>query len=220
MVPADRFSVQADFQNTEARLASPSRKANMNRNLSFLAGLLLVSGMAMGQAQQTPSNTDVRGAAGGAASQTDQSTQQVLNKQAAGQTAATPARPAGGTKTAPEPKTKEEEAAMKAVIAKASDPAAMEAAANDFSAKFPDSNVRGMLYRQLMLVYEQQGNADKSYEMGRKSLTFDPDDPSLSPTARSISRDTPATATSIRMSVSPKPRRWPMIRWRTSTSFA
>jgi tetratricopeptide (TPR) repeat protein len=153
----------------------------MNRNLNLLAGLVLVSGMALAQAPSntgTPSN-DVRGAAGGAASQTNQTTDKVLNKQAATDTTKTaaPAPPAGGTKVAPEPKTKEEEAAMKAVIAKANDPAAMQTAADEFSTKFPDSNVRGMLYRQLMLVYEQQGNADKSYEAGRKSLTFDPDDP-------------------------------------------
>lgn len=87
------------------------------------------------------------------------------------------AKPAGGTKTAPEPKTKEEEAAMKAVIAKQGDPAGMLAAADDFAAKYPDSTVRGMLYRSVMLSYEQQGNADKSYEIGRKALTFDSDDP-------------------------------------------
>lgn len=92
-------------------------------------------------------------------------------------TAAQPAVLTGGTKVAPEPKTKEEEAAMKAVIAKMSDPAAMTAAADDFSAKYPNSNVRGMLYRQIMLVYEQQGADDKAYEAGRKAMTFDPDDP-------------------------------------------
>jgi tetratricopeptide (TPR) repeat protein len=78
---------------------------------------------------------------------------------------------------APEPKTKEEAAAMKEVIAKVNDPAAMQVAVDEFATKFPESNVRGMLYRQLMLVYEAQGNADKAYEAGRKSLTFDADDP-------------------------------------------
>src|SRR4051794_12792713 len=130
----------------------------MNRNFSYLAGLILMSGIAMGQIP-TPS-TDVRGAAGGAASSGEQRMEQaVKDKAGSAQTPAKPPVKVGGTKVAPEPKTKEEEAAMKAVIAKASDPAAMEAAANDFSTKFPDSNVRGMLYRQLMLLYEQQGNA-------------------------------------------------------------
>ena len=149
----------------------------MNRNFSYLAGLMLMSGMAMGQGIPTPS-TDVRGAAGGAASQGEQRMEQVLKDKApATQTTAKPSTPAGGTKVAPVPKTKEEEAAMKDAIAKASDPAAFQAAVDDFATKFPDSNVRGMLYRQLMLVYEQQGNADKGYEAGRKALTFDPDDP-------------------------------------------
>ena len=155
----------------------------MNRNLNFLlAGLVLVSGMAMAQnqANPTPSSTDVRGAAGGAASQTNQLIDKAAKDSAAKQTPAAnaaPLPPAGGTKTAPVPKTKEEEAAMKEVIAKASDPAAFQTAVDDFATKFPESNVRGMLYRQLMLVYEQQGNADKAYEAGRKALTFDPDDP-------------------------------------------
>ena len=148
----------------------------MNRNINVMAGLLMLAGMAM--AQTTPSNTDVRGSAGGAASQTGKTTQQVFQQKAAeGAAQAAPAPPAGGTKVAPVPKTKEEEAAMKAAIAKASDPAAFQTAVDDFAAKFPESNVRGMLYRQLMLVYEQQGNADKAYEAGRKALTFDPDDP-------------------------------------------
>ena len=147
----------------------------MKRNLSVLAGLLMLSGMAMAQAAP---GGDLKGAAGGAASQTGKTTQQVFQQKAAeGAAQSAPATPAGGTKVAPVPKTKEEEAAMKAAIAKASDPAAFQTAVDEFSAKFPDSNVRGMLYRQLMLVYEQQGNADKAYEAGRKALTFDPDDP-------------------------------------------
>jgi tetratricopeptide (TPR) repeat protein len=153
-------------------------RQSMNRNLLLLAGLALVSGMAAAQGIPTPS-TDVRGAAGGAASQGEQRMEQVLKDKAGATqtTAKPPSPPAGGTKVAPVPKTKEEEAAMKDAISKASDPAAFQAAVDDFAAKYPDSNVRGMLYRQLMLVYEQQGNADKGYEAGRKALTFDPDDP-------------------------------------------
>ncbi len=93
------------------------------------------------------------------------------------QQAAKPTEPVGGTKTAPVAKTKEEQDAVNAVLSKTADPAAMQAAADDFSTKFPDSNVRGMIYRSVMLAYEQQGNADKAYEAGRKALTFDPDDP-------------------------------------------
>src|SRR4051812_14573992 len=130
----------------------------MKRDLSVIAGLLLFAGMAMAQAAP---GGDLKGSAGGAASQTGKTTQQVFQQKAdeAAGKAAPPATPAGGTKVAPVPKTKEEEAAMKAAIAKAGDPAAFQTALDDFSAKFPDSNVRGMLYRQLMLVYEQQGNA-------------------------------------------------------------
>jgi tetratricopeptide (TPR) repeat protein len=57
------------------------------------------------------------------------------------------------------------------------DPAAMEKAADDFAAKYPDSELRGMLYKSVMQKYQQANNGDKMLEMARKALTFDNDDP-------------------------------------------
>jgi tetratricopeptide (TPR) repeat protein len=57
------------------------------------------------------------------------------------------------------------------------DPAAMEKAADDFAVKFPDSELRPILYSAAMNLYQQANNADKMMEMGRKVLTFDPDSP-------------------------------------------
>ena len=57
------------------------------------------------------------------------------------------------------------------------DPAALEKAANDFAAKFPDSELRIELYKQSMLAYQQAANSDKIIEMGRKVLALDADDP-------------------------------------------
>ena len=89
---------------------------------------------------------------------------------AAGQTAA----PAG--KRAPAAKTQPEFEAYKAAIA-LTDPAAVEKAAADFATKFPDSELRVMIYRSAMQKYQAANNGDKMMEMAQKALTFDADDP-------------------------------------------
>ncbi len=55
------------------------------------------------------------------------------------------------------------------------DVAKADAAANDFAAKFPDSDLRSVLYEQLMRRYQAANNAEKTLEMGRKVLALDPD---------------------------------------------
>src|SRR5947209_3843810 len=89
--------------------------------------------------------------------------------------AAQPAQPQG--KRPPQAKTQPEFDAYKAATANTSDPAALEKAADDFAAKFPDSELRPILYRTAMHSYQAANNADKMLEMGRKVLKFDPDDP-------------------------------------------
>src|SRR5438309_6657597 len=94
---------------------------------------------------------------------------------AQGAVAAQPAQPQG--KRPPQAKTQPEFDAYKAAMANTSDPAALEKAADDFAAKFPDSELRPILYRTAMHSYQTANNADKMLEMGRKVLKFDPDDP-------------------------------------------
>ena len=91
---------------------------------------------------------------------------------AAGQSAAT--APQG--KRPPQAKTQPEFEAYKAAIA-LTDGAAVEKAADDFAAKYPDSELRVMLYKAAMGRYQQVNNADKMLEMAQKALTMDPDDP-------------------------------------------
>jgi len=88
----------------------------------------------------------------------------------AGQTAA----PAG--KRPPQAKTQPEFDAYKAAAA-ITDPAAQEKAADDFAAKFPDSELRPLLYKAVMHSYQQANNAEKMMAMSQKVLSFDPDDP-------------------------------------------
>ena len=88
----------------------------------------------------------------------------------AGQAAA----PAG--KRPPQAKTQDEFAAYKAAAA-LTDPAAQEKAANDFATKFPDSELRSLLFKSVMHAYQQANNGDKMMEMSQKVLTYDADDP-------------------------------------------
>jgi tetratricopeptide (TPR) repeat protein len=89
--------------------------------------------------------------------------------------AAPPAAPLG--KRPPQAKTQPEFDAYKAAAANVSDPPALEKAANEFATKFPDSELRALLYKAAMRSYQSANNADKMMEMGRKVLTLDADDP-------------------------------------------
>jgi tetratricopeptide (TPR) repeat protein len=103
------------------------------------------------------------------------------NPPAAGQAApaqgATPGAttvPAG--KRPPQAKTQPEFDAWKAAAAN-TDPAALEKAADDFATKFPDSEIRILLYQNAMRLYQNANNADKTEAMGRKVLSLDGDYP-------------------------------------------
>ena len=84
------------------------------------------------------------------------------------------AAPAG--KRPPQAKTQPEFDAYKAAAA-STDPAALEKAADDFATKFPDSELRVLLFKVAMRLYQNANNADKTEAMGRKVLSFDGDDP-------------------------------------------
>jgi tetratricopeptide (TPR) repeat protein len=85
-----------------------------------------------------------------------------------------PAAPAG--KRPPQAKTQPEFDAYKNAAA-ITDPAAQEKAADDFAAKFPDSELRPVIYKGVMRSYQQANNSDKWLATSRKVLMYDPDDP-------------------------------------------
>jgi len=84
------------------------------------------------------------------------------------------AAPAG--KRPPQAKTQPEFDAYKAATG-LTDPAAQEKAADDFAAKYPDSELRPLIFRSVMHAYLQANNGEKVMEMGRKILSYDADDP-------------------------------------------
>ena len=92
------------------------------------------------------------------------------------QPAAQATAPAG--KRPPQAKTQAEFDAYKTANA-LTDPAAQEKAADDFAAKFPDSELRVVLWKAVMRSYQRTGNSDKTVETARKGLALDGDDPEL-----------------------------------------
>jgi hypothetical protein len=76
-------------------------------------------------------------------------------------------------KKAPAPKTQAEYDAYKAAAAQA-DATKLEAAATDFAQRFPDSELRAFLFQQAMGMYQQANNPEKTLEMARSVLKYDP----------------------------------------------
>jgi tetratricopeptide (TPR) repeat protein len=95
----------------------------------------------------------------------------------------TPAAPAQGTtaaapaKTPPQAKTQAEFDAFNTAKTSASDPEALEKAADDFAAKYPDSELRILLYEQDVAAYQQANNSAKMESVGKKVLAIDPNQP-------------------------------------------
>ena len=94
---------------------------------------------------------------------------------AAPQGTTAPAPPLG--KRPPQAKTQPEFDAYNAAVATQKDPAATEKAADDFAAKFPDSELRVLIYKAAIRGYQNANNGDKMSEMAQKLLKLDPDDP-------------------------------------------
>lgn len=74
-------------------------------------------------------------------------------------------------------RTQAEYDAYQAIKTKPQTPEELEKAADEFAAKFPDSNLRIVLYRGVMQSYQQAENADKMMSAGLKVLALDKDDP-------------------------------------------
>jgi tetratricopeptide (TPR) repeat protein len=74
-------------------------------------------------------------------------------------------------------KTTEEYQAYQTAVANAQNPDAMEKAAGEFATKYPESELRVLLYRAAMNSYQTAGNSQKMMDLGLKVLGIDKDDP-------------------------------------------
>src|ERR1700688_3634315 len=127
---------------------------------AIMLGMLAVAALAV--AQPPSQQTHPAGAQGGA-------------QQGSAQSGSATAAPQG--KRPPQAKTQPEFDAYNAAMANQKDPAAMEKAADDFATKFPESELRVLLYKAAMRGYQNANNGDKMAEMAQKLLKLDPDDP-------------------------------------------
>ena len=86
-----------------------------------------------------------------------------------------PSSKAGGHKLL-QAKSQDEMKAYQDAVSK-TDPAQMEAAANAFAAKYPNSELKAALYVRAMNMYGQANNSEKVIETGRKAIAADPTNP-------------------------------------------
>jgi tetratricopeptide (TPR) repeat protein len=86
------------------------------------------------------------------------------------------AAPAPAGPHQPQAKSKEEFDAYNLAASK-TDPPQLEAAADEFAQKFPNSELKELLYVRSMNTYQQQNNSGKVVAMGRKAIEANPTDP-------------------------------------------
>jgi hypothetical protein len=103
---------------------------------------------------------------------------QAASKDAKKDTAPAPAPAAPAGKHLPQAKTQPEFDAYQAAMNNTT-PETTEKAAEDFATKFPDSEIKILIYKQAMRSYQSANNADKTVDMGRKALALDGDDPEV-----------------------------------------
>ena len=136
--------------------------------------LLLAAAMAWGQSSNPPAN----GKASGAQTANPESAPSITN-------------PKG--KRPPTAKTKQEYDQYLAV-ANAPDAATSEKLAREFEAQFPNSELLPFVYQAVMTKYQKADNGDKTLDMGRKVLQYDPDNcPALVMNATVLAERTRAT---------------------------
>ena len=87
----------------------------------------------------------------------------------------TSAKPAPAKK-GPQAKSKAELDAYRSAAAQ-TDPAKLEAAADEFAQRYPASELRPFLFQRAMGLYAQAGNPGKTLEMARAELKYDPSNP-------------------------------------------
>src|SRR6202142_596306 len=138
--------------------------------LGILSIAVLAAAQSTGAAPQTPAAAQPASGQGTPAQGTPAQGTPAQTTPASG-AAAQPA-----VKRPPQAKTQPEFDAYK-VAAAATDAAALEKAADDFATKFPDSELRILLYKTDMHLYQNANNAEKTESVGRKVLALDPDDP-------------------------------------------
>ena len=132
------------------------------RSTAILAFVFLVAMASLAQASgQAPAQSTTPPTQGSAPTQTPSNVQ---------------ATPATGSHRVLQAKTQEELKAYQDAFAK-TDPAQLEAAADDFAAKYPNSELRASLYQRAMNLFAQSNDTEKVIITGRLAIAADPTNP-------------------------------------------
>jgi tetratricopeptide (TPR) repeat protein len=134
----------------------------MKRITATLAAALLASTAALAQSNAAPAQAVPPGGA---------QTQASAPAPAAGSQA-----PSTGNHKVLQAKSQEEMTAYQAAFA-ITDPALAQTAADDFSAKYPSSELRASLYMRVMNLFAQTNNTEKVIATGRQAIAADPTNP-------------------------------------------
>ena len=121
------------------------------RSAAIMAATILAANLAVGQTNTTPNPGPSAGTA-------------------AGKT------PASGAPRVLQAKSQEELKTYQDAFAK-TEPALVEAAADDFAAKYPNSELRASLYIRAMNLYSQSNDTEKVIVTGEKAIADDPINP-------------------------------------------
>jgi tetratricopeptide (TPR) repeat protein len=132
------------------------------RSTAILVGVLLAAMASLAQASgQAPAQSTTPSAQGSAPTQTPSNVQPT---------------PASGSHRVLQAKSQEELKAYQDAFAK-TDPAQLEAAADDFAAKYPNSELRASLYQRAMNLFAQSNDTEKVIITGRLAIAADPTNP-------------------------------------------
>jgi tetratricopeptide (TPR) repeat protein len=143
-------------------LAGFEQKEEIMRSTAIIVVVLLAVTASLAQTSgQAPAQT------------TTQPSQSTAPNQAAGNGQA---QPASGSHRVLQAKSQEEMKAYQDAFAK-TDPAQMEAAADDFAAKYPNSELRASLYQRAMNLFAQSNDTEKVIITGRLAIAADPTNP-------------------------------------------
>ena len=130
------------------------------RFTAIMAATMMAASLAWGQTNTTPPQ-------GSSAATPAAKAQTTGNGQAA---------PATGSSRVLQAKSQEELKAYQDAFAK-TEAASMEAAADDFAAKYPNSELTPSLYVRVMNLYSQTNNTEKVIATGEKAIAGDPTNP-------------------------------------------
>ncbi len=137
----------------------------MTRLTAFMGTALLAASIASAQTNTAPAQTSSPG-----------STPSQPQSATPAPTPSAQAAPVGGNHRVLQAKSQEELKAYQDAFA-LSDPAAAEAAADAFSAKYPTSELRVSLYMKVMNLFAQGNNTEKVIATGRQAIAADPTNP-------------------------------------------